>query len=212
MENLLSYLQHAETKSVRKSLTSSIPFRKLLEDFISKIMSRSCKGLKCSLHKAKTKPCSYTLYEESCFYLTKRWLAVLRVKLDWRSPSGLQSCPFHHGPCFRRFRRLTESGTSPPAPPLPKSFVQLSLSCCNNIAPQREPLYHLWCLTRAIVETRFIVQLKSTSLWSSTSSARQYIEGFLQRSSYIYCTDTQLKWITTSVENLLQGQMKSSHQ
>ena len=110
MENLLSYLQHAETKSVRKSLTSSIPFRKLLEDFISKIMSRSCKGLKCSLHKAKTKPCSYTLYEESCFYLTKRWLAVLRVELDWRSPSSLQSCPFHHSPCFRR---LTESGTSP---------------------------------------------------------------------------------------------------
>ena len=110
MENLLSYLQHAETKSVRKSLTSSIPFRKLLEDFISKIMSRSCKGLKCSLHKAKTKPCSYTLYEESCFYLTKGWLAVLRVELDWRSPSSLQSCPFHHSPCFRR---LTESGTSP---------------------------------------------------------------------------------------------------
>ena len=73
-------------------------------------MSNSCTGLKCSLHKTKTKTFSYTLLKESCFCLTKCRLAVLRVKLDWRSPCGLQSCPFHHGPCFRR---LTESGTSP---------------------------------------------------------------------------------------------------
>ena len=94
----------------------------------------------------KTKTFSYTLLKESCFCLTKRRLAVLRVKLDWRSPSGLQSCPFHHGPCFRR---LTESGTSPlhhsqnhlSNPPCPAATTSLHKgSLCIIFGASRERL------------------------------------------------------------------------